>query len=519
VARATVTGQLNSRLTAISQQILNRSRLEGLITEFNLYEAIRRDGTMQDAVEKMPGDIIGPTVTAGSRGSSGRQPPSASFVVGFASDNPRIAMRVAERLASMFIEENLRQRAGRVEMTDQFLESQLENARAQLEQHEKRLEDFRRRHASTLPTQLGANTSGLQSAQQQISNLVDKTVQDRERRLMLERQIADLTGLEIMEASTPVSIRRGPTPVAAGSARNNQGSSRSTPGSTGGRQSAGSQPGAESILQLGNAAGISAAERLEQARKALTAMELRLKVDHPDIGIARRQIAELERLAEQEALQAPLSGGGAPTAGLSAGEIKQQQQLKALREELDMLDRQIARKEADEKTLREKASVYQARIEETPTRETELAALSRDTATLEGQYGSLLKKQADSKISSELEHRQVAEQFSIVEPPREPNRPSSPDRPRLMLMGSMSGLGLGLLLLGVLEYRDSSFRNDQDVVGALSLPVLAMIPAMTTTEDRRRKFRKRLVLAGSTAAVMVASLAAWKLQVFSRWLP
>lgn len=513
VVRPTVTGQLNTRLTAIAQQIMSRARLESLIVELNLYPEVRNAGTMQDAVDRMPRDVIGPTVvSAGSRAAGQRQPQSASFVVGFSADNPRTAMRVAERLASMFIEENLRQRTGQVEVTDQFLESQLANARAQLEQYEKRLEAFRRRYGTSLPTQLGANTSGLQSTQQQVANLVEKNVQDRERRLMLERQIADVASLDISTAASQAPSLRGQTPVLGGS-RAVQGASRSG-GSTRGSQGAGARPAARSDARAETTS--SAAERLELARNALIALEVRLKPDHPDIGIAKRHIAELEKLAEQEALQAPLGGA---IAGLSPAEVKQQQQLKVLRDELEMLDRQIARKEAEEKALREKAAMYQARIEETPTRETELAALNRDYETLQGQYGTLLKKQADSKIASELEHRQVAEQFSIVEPPRQPQRPSSPNRPWLAMMGALSGLALGLVVAGGLEYRDGSFRTDADVTAALSLPVLAMIPAMVTTADRRRRLRLRLVVAGSTMMAMLVSAAEWKFHVLSRWLP
>ena len=518
VVRPTVTGQLNTRLTAIAQQILSRARLESLIVELNLYPEVRKAGTMQDAVERMPRDVIGPTVvSAGSRAGGQRQPQSAAFVVGFSAENPRTAMRVAERLASMFIEENLRQRTGQVDVTDQFLESQLTNARAQLEQHEKRLEEFRRRNAASLPTQLGANTSGLQGAQQQIANLVEKNVQDRERRMMLERQIADLASLDISTTASQAASLRGQT-SASGASRPMQRGARSG-GSTRGSQSAGARPAArgDAPADAGTAtATLSAAERLELARNALIALEVRLKPDHPDIGIANRHIAELEKLAEQEALSAPLAG---TTAGLSPAEVKQQQQLKALRDELEMLDRQIARKEGEEKALREKATMYQARIEETPTRETELAALNRDYETLQGQYGTLLKKQADSKIASELEHRQVAEQFSIVEPPREPPRPSSPNRPWMVLMGALSGLALGLVVAGGLEYRDGSFRTDADVTAALSLPVLALIPAMVTAFDRRQRLRQRLLFAGSTGMVVLVSLAEWKFRVLTRWLP
>ena len=61
-----------------------------------------------------------------------------AFRVSFTSDDPRTAMRVAERLASMFIDESLRDREVLAEGTNQFLEAQLEDARRQLIDNEKK---------------------------------------------------------------------------------------------------------------------------------------------------------------------------------------------------------------------------------------------------------------------------------------------------------------------------------------------------------------------------------------------
>ncbi len=55
-----------------------------------------------------------------------------------------------------------------------------------------------------------------------------------------------------------------------------------------------------------------------------------------------------------------------------------------------------------------------------------------------------------------------------------------------MLMGALAGLGLGFGLVALLEYRDDSFRTDDEVVRVLSLPVLAVIPLMLSAADRQR---------------------------------
>jgi hypothetical protein len=72
-------------------------------------------------------------------------------------------------------------------------------------------------------------------------------------------------------------------------------------------------------------------------------------------------------------------------------------------------------------------------------------------------------------------------------------------------------LGLGIGLVSLLEYRDSSFRTDDEVVSALTLPVVAIIPLMLSASERQ-KLRRRARVVGSAVAVAVIGLlgaAAW----------
>ena len=70
-------------------------------------------------------------------------------------------------------------------------------------------------------------------------------------------------------------------------------------------------------------------------------------------------------------------------------------------------------------------ATYQRRIAVVPTHESELTELMRDYDTLEKTYTSLLTRKEDSKISADLERRQIGEQFKILDPAREPEKPVS----------------------------------------------------------------------------------------------
>ena len=74
-------------------------------------------------------------------------------------------------------------------------------------------------------------------------------------------------------------------------------------------------------------------------------------------------------------------------------------------------------------------------------------------------------------------------------------------------MGLVGGLGVGLMLIGLVEVRDTSFKTDDDVVMVLGLPVLAVVPLMRSQGERHRIFRLRLLMHMGLGATVAACLA------------
>ncbi len=451
--KSTVTTRIEDRLHSISQQILSRTRLERVIQDFDLYAKERRDGIMEDIVEQMRDDIRVDVVKGDA------------FRVSYIGNEPRTVMKVTARLASLFIEENLRDREVLAEGTNQFLEAQLGDARRRLMDQESKLETYRRQHAGELPSQLESNMQLVQNTQVQIQSILEAINRDQERRLILERQLADIQS-EIQ------ATREAPSPA-----------------------------------QLVNGDGMptngTTAQQIAHARATLQALELRFKPDHPDLGIWRRRLRDLEKKAEKEALEAPVSS---PASAASAPEAARQRRLADLKAELEQLDRQIKFKQGEERQLRSVAAGVQARISVAPTRESEMAELTRDYATLQTMYASLLTKKEDSKIAANLESKQIGEQFKLLDPARIPEKPFSPNRLFMNMAGLGGGLAIGLLLVGLLEYRDATFKTDEEVSAILGLPVLAVVPSMRSDHERRRHFRRRTVLGIGFGSTVTACL-------------
>jgi polysaccharide chain length determinant protein (PEP-CTERM system associated) len=434
--------RLEDRLPAIQQQVMSRTRLERIIVDLDLFPQERRTGIMEDIVERVRSQI-GIQVVRGD-----------AFRVSFTGGDPRTVMRVADRIASLLIEEGTRDRELMMEGTDQFLESQLEEARRRLIEHEKKVEQYRRQHAGELPGQIGSNLQAVQSQQAQIQQLVAAMDRDQERRLLIERQLSDLENGVGDGADLPV------------------------------------------------AEASPAMQQLAQARTQLAAVQQKLKADHPDVQMLRRTIRDLEAKVEAESLSRPVSAAASAT-----GESPRLRRIAELRGQLEQLDKQLARNTADVQALRQRADTYLRRAEAGPTRETEMVEMNRDYSTFQNTYSSLLSKREAAMLAANLERRQIGQQFKILDQARLPARPFSPNRQRMNMMGMVAGLGVGLLLVALLEYRNSGLQTDDEVNGVLSLPVLAVVPVMESDEDRRSRKRVRLLVGGSLSGVVAGCLA------------
>jgi polysaccharide chain length determinant protein (PEP-CTERM system associated) len=445
---------LEDRLYTIRQQVVSHDRLVELADNTGLYQDWRKAHPTGDVAERMRRDVSIEIVKGNPRRVDGN-----FFKIAFVSTNPQTAARVTNRLAELFVLENAADRENAAKTTAAFIEKELGEARAKLEEQEAKIESYREKYAQELPTTLSSNMEALRRAETQLQNIEAALSTDRGQRASLLAMIA--------AAKVPVA------PGASTSSR------RSDP----------------------NSGSIGA--QLDAARNELKAFELQLTAEHPDVVRAKRRIQELEERARIEGV--PQSEGGLV---LSPAEIERRERLQQLQAQLTGLDQQIADKERNIPRLRDAMATYQARIDAMPRHEAEFTALTRDHATFQSVYQKLLQSRESAGIATKLEAEQT-ERFKVIEPAKVPTSPFRPDRQQWVLLGALFGLGLGIGLAALLEYLDSSLRSDVDVHAALGMPVLAMIPVMHTSGELNGRRTLKAAVSALFATFLVALAFMW----------
>jgi polysaccharide chain length determinant protein (PEP-CTERM system associated) len=428
-----VSEDLTARLASMREQILSRARLMPIIERFNLYGNSKM--SMDDRIDVTRKNIdITPIHSDIAR--TGGLP---GFFISFKASDARTAQQVAGEITSLFVNENLRSRASSVEGTQEFLQGQLADAKRNLDDQDAKMAAFEQKYMGRLPGEEAPNMNMLASLNTQL----DATTQ------ALARMEQDKSYEEAMLSQ---------------------------------QQSSAAQ------TEHGGVAPQAQQAQLQALLNEEADLTKRYTDDYPDVVAVRRKIKELRA----EIASAPPTAPVAPVTTASRGDSPAVQQLRA---QIRALDQGITQKRHEQGLISSQLRVYQDRISSSPLVQEEYKTLTRDYTTAQAFYDSLLKSVNQSKMATDLEKRQEGEQFKVMDEPNLPDEPSSPKRSAFLTGGFAAGLGLGLLLVAWVEYRDTALRSERDIWAFTKLPTLAVISltgeAQSVATGQRWTFGRR----------------------------
>ncbi len=360
-----------------------------------------------------------------------------TFAISYIGKDPRVVASVTAKLASLFIEENLKIREQQSEGTTEFLESELNAKKEKVDKAQEVISNFKRRYINELPENRDANLKVLEQLNLQSQKINETIKGDEDRKLIIQNQLANMPYL--------------------GTALSGNGSSREELLSP-----ATSKPPME--LQL------------SQLKSQLEDLQAKYTDNYPDILVTKKKIAELEKKVAESRVSSEGSGASKKAKGGDSVTDQYNYIQGERKTQLTVLDKEISRLKKEDERIRVMIAAYQARIENTPIRELALSSMIREFNNLNESYQVLLKKSAEAQQAENLERRQKGEQFRIIDPARVPEKPFKPDRMKVLLIGLVLSLGSGLGTTFIREQMDRSFRDAEDLEATLGLKVLANIP-------------------------------------------
>ena len=413
-----ITDDLNQRMASMKAQILSRSRLETIINKFNLYPQERQTTHMEDLVEKLKSavhvELIEPLA-----GSADREPPGFNVSVTF--DNPQLAQQICQEITSMFMEQNATGRVAQSNKTTQFLTEQLNEAKAKLDEQDKRLAQFKAEHLVSMPEQEQTNLALLGGMNTQLDAATQALTRAQQDKSLNE------TLLSNQEASWKSTLRGTQNPE-------------------------------------------TQEQELAALQAQLSSLLAKYTPEHPDVIKVKAQIEELNRrMAEAPAPK--------PAAPASQASLREPPAIQQLRTRIKQDEFTIAEMTKRQGQIQDQIRAIQGRLQASPVVEQQVKELTRSYQTASEIYNDLLKKRESSAMATDLEHEQQGENFKVLDAPSLPSSPSFPKK-TIFVGGSFgAGLALSLGILYLLAMSDKAMYSERDVELCLKLPVLTTVPS------------------------------------------
>ncbi|HTW63138.1 MAG TPA: Wzz/FepE/Etk N-terminal domain-containing protein [Bryobacteraceae bacterium] len=451
---ANTSQDIQGRVDALVQLILNRATLTSIINAHGLYKNKLARMPMDDVIEDMKrNDVqvvpVRQALNAGQRET--QQYPA--FEIRFAYSERFTAQKVTADLVARFLEENVREVSQQAVSTTQFLQDQWEESRKKLDELEQRLSVFRAQNMGRLPEEQQNNYQQLTAMQAEKLNLNMSMNRVNQERLLYENQLR---------------IYRG-------------------------QLAALRDPNAPEQAELNGGKLADKNHEIAEYEDSLATARERYKENHPDVQRLLNLLASARKQRDAMAAQSAKSGAAAQRVP-SPQFLREQRDLEAESQRTQGL---IQAKDVEMDDYRKQSDQvdgairnYEARIQGTPVGIREYDELIRDRDLAKKGYEDLDRRLNSSLMSTALENRQQGERLEQLDPPSLPQTPVKPKRPLMIAMGAALGLLAGLCLAGWREVRTRAIHTVKDIRAYSRVAVLGDIPLFERAELVRRRVRR-----------------------------
>ena len=449
---------LTRQLTSIAQVVTSRSSLEPLVIKYQLYAGERTRGEAMESVIGMMRRDINVEV------NRSRNDITNGFNITYRGRDPKTTQAVTSELASKYIDETTKTAVNSSTSAVNFIDSQVQQKKAALDEVEKQRLEFLQGNVGNLPSESATLLSQLSGLRDQQKSLMSEIGRLQDRRAAAANQLA------LMKQNTVV--------LKEDAAQN-----LTDPKTT------------QAWAQL--------ASRKAALEGELTRLRQELKEKHPDVIAKQKEIDQVkgdmaEMVADWKIKIKEYQEKLDKRPDLTANSVEQ---------EIKLAENEIKRQQASLADNEKQIALILGRLNLVPGAEVQLAAIDREYQTKKADYDSMLAKQSGISLGANALTQRQGEGIEVVDPANLPSQPVAPKRLVLFCVGFGLGLGVGLVLAAIFEVpRLMTIQTADDARHYTNLPVLISVPELLTPQEAKAIPRRRRLLLAAGMVVTVVSI-------------
>jgi uncharacterized protein involved in exopolysaccharide biosynthesis len=504
LVRSVITSYADERIQVISQRVMTTQNLLSLIERYGLYPDVRQKEPREVLLKDMRDDIGMKMISADVIDPRSGRPQQATiaFSVSYQNHSPDLALKVANELATLYLNENLTQRTQTAQQTSSFFSEQSAREAAHIAELDKALAAFKEKHHDELPDLAQLNIQQMERTEQELRDTQNRVDGLDSQRVLLQAQLAQLNPNTQVFSDTGQRVFGTEDRLKTLKSQLASYKARYAPGHP---DIISTQREVDGLEKEVHAQDLTAdrVRQLTAAKAELAGTLEKYSSDHPDVIRLKHTVDSLEKAVDDEAAVGTQRIDGEHADNPVYIQVKGQ---------LDAIgvDRQSNVKKLDE--LHAKLADYENRLAKSPEVERQYHTLARDLDSAQIKYQEILAKQTEVQVSQNLETERKGEKFTMIEPPQTPEKPIRPNRILILAAGLMLSIGLGIGAVIARESLDASVRGPSDILSMLQIPALASIPVISTAADRAR--RRMFVWFSWTSSIAGLVLAALTVHLF-----
>jgi polysaccharide chain length determinant protein (PEP-CTERM system associated) len=405
-------------LSSLGSSITSRSIIEKVAKKLVLNENVKSPAQIDATIESIKKNM---TVTVKPSRDNGPD----FFTVSYKGSDPVKVRDMVNTFVQEYINESLSFKKTDVSSAHEFIQGQLAEYKAKLDESDKAIREFREANPDMVPqseTSLISRIENYQSTRIEADIRLKELIRKRE---SLQKQLSG-------EKELTVSV----------------------------------------VTSEGSPQG-----RLNYLNNQLVLLRTKFTDSHPELIKIKSEIEELKKQIAQ-AKTSQIQGAGYETS--TTNPVYQQ-----LREELVRTDAEMESLRARIAEISRKQHEGERVLGKMPKEQEEWAKMVRDRNVYQKIHDELLLKLETAKVSKDLEDKNKGGSFKIVDAAITPRFPIQPNRVNMILIGLFAGIAAGIGVVIGLDYLSNSFENASSVESKLKLTVLATIPKITTEADKQ----------------------------------